>query len=84
MASVVHDRFVRVERFQRDGAYVVRVELPEVEVSVAGRYLVLRGTSERGSFSRSLRLPDGAEPSGLRTVRRDGSIEVVVPRVTGR
>lgn len=84
MANLVHDRFVRVEQFQRDGAYVVRVELPEVEVSVAGRYLVLRGASERGTFSRSLRLPDGAEPFGLRTTRHDGSFEIVVPLVTGR
>ncbi|MDI6910047.1 Hsp20/alpha crystallin family protein [Nocardioides sp.] len=84
MASLVHDRFVVVEQFQRDGAYVVRVELPEVEVSVAGRYLVLRGVSARGTFSRSLRLPDGAEPFGLRTLKHDGSVEVIVPLVTGR
>ncbi len=84
MANLVHDRFVRVEQFQQDGAHVVRVELPQVEVSVAGRYLVLRGTSERGSFSRSLRLPDGAEPFGLRIVQHDGGVDVVVPMVTGR
>lgn len=84
MANLAHDRFVRVEQLHRDGTYVVRVELPEVEVSVAGRYLVLRGASARGSFARSLRLPDGAEPLGLRTVQHDGSVEVVVPLVTGR
>ncbi|MBI2243393.1 MAG: hypothetical protein HYU55_05410, partial [Nocardioides sp.] len=52
MVNLVHDRFVVVEQFPRDGAYVVRVELPEVEVSVAGRYLVGRGASARGTFSR--------------------------------
>ncbi|ABL83228.1 MULTISPECIES: Hsp20/alpha crystallin family protein [unclassified Nocardioides] len=84
MVNLVHDRFVVVEQFQRDGAYVVRVELPEVEVSVAGRYLVVRGASERGTFSRSLRLPDGAEPFGLRTVPLDGCVEIVIPLVVGR
>ena len=84
MSSLVEDRFVQVEELRRDGAYVLRVELPAVVVSVAGHYLVLSGTSERGSFSRSLRLPDGAVPSALRTTDTDGVLEVVVPLVSGR
>jgi HSP20 family molecular chaperone IbpA len=84
MSSLVEDRFVRVEELERDGAYVLRVELPGVVVSVAGHYLVLSGASARGSFSRSLRLPDGAVPSALRTTDDDGALEIVVPLVPGR
>lgn len=84
MASLVEDRFVRVEELTRDGTYVLRVGLPGVAVSVAGHYLVLSGASERGSFSRSLRLPDSAVPSALRTSYEDGVLEVVVPLVVGR
>lgn len=83
MSSLVEDRFVRVEELQRDGTYVLRVELPEVKVSVVGRYLVLGGVSARGTFSRSLRLPDGAVPSALHTTPVDGGLEIVVPLVPG-
>ena len=43
------DRFVRVEEFVRDGAYVVRAELPgvdpdkDIELTVEGDYLTIHG-----------------------------------------
>lgn len=43
------DRFVRVEDFVRDGAYVVRAELPgvdpdkDIELTVEGDYLTIHG-----------------------------------------
>lgn len=91
------DRYVRVEEFERGGAYVVRAELPgvdpdrDIEVTLEGDYLTIHGerreeVRERnrsefryGAFSRSLRLPAGAEAASIQATYRDGILEVVVP-----
>lgn len=63
----------------------------DIEVSVEGEYLTIHGerreeTREKnrsefrcGSFSRSLRMPAGADASSVQATYRDGILEVVVP-----
>lgn len=68
----------------------------DIEVSVEGEYLTIHGerreeTREKnrsefryGSFSRSLRMPAGADASSVQATYRDGILEVVVPLGEGR
>lgn len=63
----------------------------DIEVSVEGEYLTIHGerreeTREKnrsefryGSFSRSLRMPAGADASSVQATYHDGILEVVVP-----
>ena len=63
----------------------------DIEVSLEGDYLTIRGERHEeireknrsefryGSFSRSLRMPPGADASTVQATYRDGILEVVVP-----
>lgn len=63
----------------------------DIEVSVEGDYLTIHGERREevreknrsefryGSFSRSLRMPAGADASSVQATYRDGILEVVVP-----
>ncbi|HEY0949498.1 Hsp20/alpha crystallin family protein [Nocardioides sp.] len=63
----------------------------DIEVSLEGDYLTIRGERHEeireknrsefryGSFSRSLRMPPGADASAVQATYRDGILEVVVP-----
>lgn len=63
----------------------------DIDVSVEGDYLTIHGerreeTREKnrsefryGSFSRSLRMPPGADAASVQATYRDGILEVVVP-----
>jgi len=63
----------------------------DIEVSLEGDYLTIHGERREeireknrsefryGSFSRSLRMPPGADTSAVQATYRDGILEVVVP-----
>lgn len=89
-----------VESCARDGNLVVRVELPgvdpgEIEVSVAGDRLTVRGQkleqreSDEGSlhfreiahgrFERSFTLPEGARTDQVKATCSNGVLEITIP-----
>lgn len=91
----------RCDVTESDGTIVVHAELPGVEakdidVTVDGRNLVVRGEkcsemkedkegrtySERffGSFQRSIALPEGVDTGKIEATTKDGVLEVRVPR----
>jgi HSP20 family protein len=93
-----------VESFVKDGELVVRADLPgidpkEVELSVEGRHLILRGerrTKEEhkekayfyrevgyGRFERSVELPDGVDTESIKATYHDGVLEVTMKAPKG-
>lgn len=90
----------RCDVTQGDGVLVVHAELPgveakDMEVSIQGNRLVIRGEkrsekkeekegrtySERffGSFERAIPIPEGVDPSAIEAKLKDGVLEVRVP-----
>jgi HSP20 family protein len=88
--------WMRVEDYQTEGRYVIRVELPgidpdkDVEITVADGILTIqaerheekqegkRSEFRYGSFSRTCRLPEGADESDVTATYKDGILEVSV------
>jgi HSP20 family protein len=92
----------RIDMFEREGSFVIRAEVPgldpekDVEISVDGRTLTIRGERRRedrsegmrymrfeskyGSFERSLLLPEGTDPDAVTASHSHGILEVIVPR----
>lgn len=89
-----------LESFVEEGKLVVRADLPgidpkDVEVTVAGDTLTLRGKRERrheesgrnfihreisyGAFERSVRLPEGVKADDITASYRNGVLELTVP-----
>ena len=92
----------KVDVIDRDDEVVVRADLPgvkkeDLEVSVAGNTLTLRGETHRekreekgdyfrqetfqGSFIRSVPLPAEVDPDKARARFKDGVLEVELPKV---
>lgn len=91
----------RVETYQKNGNYVIKADLPGVEakdiqVSVEGGCLVLRGERKvdkeikrkdlrgreifYGSFQRSLPIPEGLKLEKVKAKYHDGVLEITAPR----
>lgn len=95
LSDLMH--YIPVESFTRDGAYVVRADLPgidpdkDIEVEVDGDVLTIHGERREeehengrsevryGSFTRSLRLPQGASAADVQARYDAGVLEVTVP-----
>jgi HSP20 family molecular chaperone IbpA len=95
LSDLMH--YIPVESFMRDGAYVVRADLPgidpekDIEVEVDGDVLTIHGERREeehenghsevryGSFTRSLRLPQGASAADVQARYDAGVLEVTVP-----
>ncbi|HEX2893610.1 MAG TPA: Hsp20/alpha crystallin family protein [Marmoricola sp.] len=95
LSDLIH--YIPVESFTRDGAYVVRADLPgvdpekDIEVSVDGDVLTIHGERREeehdnghsevryGSFTRSIRLPEGASAADVQARYDAGVLEVTVP-----
>lgn len=89
-----------LESFIRDGDMVIRADLPgiepkDVEVTITGDILTLRGKRSRnieeekhdyfhseiayGSFERSVRLPEGVKSEEVKATFKHGMLELVIP-----
>jgi HSP20 family protein len=89
-----------IESFVENGKVVIRVDLPgvepkDVEVTVSGDTLTIRGKRERtheeqgrdylhrevsyGSFERSITLPAGIDPDQIKAAYKDGVLELTAP-----
>jgi HSP20 family protein len=89
-----------VESFVDDGKLVVRADLPgidpkDVEITVAGDQLTIRGKRERreeqkrgdfihrevsyGSFERTIKLPEGVKPDDIKASYNNGVLELTAP-----
>ena len=89
-----------IESFVEDGKLVIRADLPgiepkDVEVSVTGDTLTLRGKREKtheekgrnylrrevsyGSFERSVSLPKGVDPEQIKANYKGGVLELTMP-----
>jgi HSP20 family protein len=89
-----------LESFADQGKLVVRADLPgvdpkNVEITVSGDQLTIRGKRERvheekehnlihrevsyGSFERSLRLPEGVKPEEIKAAYHHGVLELTIP-----
>jgi HSP20 family protein len=89
-----------LESFVDQGRLVVRADLPgidpkDVEITVSGDQLTIRGKRERvreekdpalvhrevsyGSFERSVRLPEGVKPEEIKAAFHNGVLELTVP-----
>jgi HSP20 family molecular chaperone IbpA len=95
LSDLMH--YIPVESFTREGAYVVRADLPgidpekDIEVEVDGDVLTIHGERREeehenghsevryGSFTRSLRLPQGASAADVQARYDAGVLEVTVP-----
>ena len=95
LSDLMH--YIPVESFTRDGAYVVRADLPgidpekDIEVTVDGDVLTIHGERREeehenghsevryGSFTRSVRLPQGASAADVEARYDAGVLEVTVP-----
>lgn len=95
------DSFIRVDEFRKDGALVIKAELPgidpaeDVELTVSDGMLhitavrheeekvedkgYIRQELHRGSFERTLRLPEGVSDSDVKATYKDGILEITVP-----
>jgi HSP20 family protein len=92
----------KVDVVDRDDEVVVRAEVPgmekdELEVSVAGNMLTLKGETRReekeekgeyyrcemshGAFSRTLALPAEVDDSRVKATLKDGVLELKLPKV---
>ena len=86
---------------ERDEEIIIRVELPgmearDLELSVAGRMLTLRGTKRReecsleeryrckersyGQFTRTIELPAVVDPERVEAVFKNGVLELTLPK----
>jgi HSP20 family protein len=88
-----------VEAFYRDGHLVVRAELAgvdskDVDVSVTGRTLTIKGRRQQpsvpaddrifseiqyGEFEWAMTLPEGLDPEHIKATSRDGILEITIP-----
>jgi HSP20 family protein len=89
-----------LESFFKDDHLVVRADLPgvdpkDVDVSVSGNTLTIRGTRQSkredragdymhrevayGSFERSMTLPEGVKADEMKAVYKDGVLELRIP-----
>jgi HSP20 family protein len=96
--------FPPVESFVQHGSLVVRADLPgidpkEVEVSVLGNVLTIKGERKRkkevksedyirrevsyGSFERRMTLPEGVQTEKVKAQFKDGVVEVTMPLAKG-
>ena len=92
----------KVDVVDRAGEVIVRAEVPgvekqDVEVSVSGNRLTIRGETKketkeekgdyyraeitRGAFSRTLALPAEVDDSKTKAVMKDGVLELTLPKV---
>ena len=90
----------KIESFMEDGKMIVRADLPgidpnDVEVSVVGDTLTIRGTRQAreekkgrdflhrevayGSFERTLTLPKGIKTEDIRASYQNGVLELTIP-----
>ena len=89
-----------VESYVEGGKLVVRADLPgidpkDVEITVAGDQLTIRGKRERreeqkrgefihrevsyGSFERTIKLPEGTKPDDIKASYNNGVLELTAP-----
>jgi len=94
-------RVPKVDVVDRDKEVLVRLEVPgvdkkDLEVSVSGSSLIIKGSTKRetkeespdyfrceiaqGNFARTLALPEGVDPAGVTASLKDGLLEIVLPK----
>jgi HSP20 family protein len=99
-AGSAFERLPALESYKKNGNLVVRVDLPgvepkEVEISVAGNVLTVKGERKHkeevkegeytrqetayGSFERSVALPDGVDADKIKATYEKGVLEITMP-----
>lgn len=95
-------RSPRMDMIDKDDEVIFRAELPgvdkkDLDVSVSGNLLTIKGTSEKefkkekdhyysseirkGSFCRSVSLPDNVDSSKIKADFKNGLLELSIPKV---
>ena len=77
--------FPPVEIWSGDDGILLRAQVPgfsadEIELSVVGDRLTLKGERSTGRFLRTLEMPFGIESEHVRARFQDGMLEVELPR----